>query len=63
MLALYVGQGIIIHLRLNQLGATRIAMDFAGENCNEQQCRGDWLFTPKEPLLLLGHILQTHHIT
>lgn len=63
MLALYVGQGIIIHLRLNQLGATRIAMTFAGENCNEQQCRGDWVLTPKEPLLLLGHILQTHRLT
>lgn len=60
---LYLGQGVIIKLRLNQLSSEKVEMTPTSEFCNSADCTATWNFVPGHRFLLLGNILRTHRIT
>jgi class 3 adenylate cyclase len=63
LITVYVGQGLILHWRLNQLGATLVKMNPISELCDDVTCRGKWEFAPEQRMLLLGNVLRSHTLT
>lgn len=59
---LYIGQGVIIRLKLAQLDADRVELEQVSESCDGHDCTATWALTPAHQFLLLGHILRTHRV-
>jgi hypothetical protein len=59
---LYVAQGVIYWLRLNQIDARKVQLEQIGETCDKINCTAEWSFVAEERFVLLGHILRTHQL-
>lgn len=62
IILLYLGQGVIYWIRLNQIDASKINLEFLNEQCDELNCTATWRFQPTGKFLLLGHVLRTHQV-
>lgn len=62
IILLYLGQGVIYWVRLNQIDAVKIELNSINETCNDINCTATWRFAPNGKFLLLGHVLRTHRL-
>ena len=59
---LYLGQGFLVKLRLDQLNSELVPLNFVSEHCDAMDCEGRWEIRPQARFLLLGHVLRTHKL-
>ena len=61
--SLHIGQGLIVHLRLNWLSAEKIQLNEIRNSCDDRSCEAEWEFEAKHKLSLLGNIMRQHSLS
>ncbi len=59
---LYILSGLITHLKLTTLEASKINLRQIETNCTSDICSARWTFIPDSRFILLGQILRTHEL-
>ncbi len=61
-IVMYLGAGLIAHLKMRGSGATEIHLSQVENQCSESECVAKWQFISTKRFVLLGQILRSHQL-